>query len=91
MPLRISLCLLMMTAGSCFGQEGTPRFEVASVKPSSQQMLGRFSGGPGSSDPERIIYESTTLENLLQGAYGGLLPPSAQPATRAVRCARSEI
>ncbi len=74
MPTRISLCFLMAATASCFGQTDSPRFEVASVKPSPQQGLGRFSGGPGSSDPERIIYESTTLENLLQGAYGGLRP-----------------
>jgi uncharacterized protein (TIGR03435 family) len=78
MPPRISLflmslCFLAMAA-ACAGQSGSPRFEVASVKPSPQQGLGRFSGGPGSSDPERIIYESTTLENLLEGAYGGLAP-----------------
>jgi len=31
--------------------------------------MGRFSGGPGSNDPERVTYESTTLENLIRDAY----------------------
>jgi uncharacterized protein (TIGR03435 family) len=54
----------------CLAQgDSSPHFEVASVKPSLQQRFGAFSGGPGSSDPGRITFESTTLENLIQGAY----------------------
>jgi uncharacterized protein (TIGR03435 family) len=51
---------------TCVAQtESTGHFDVASVKPSLTKSLGRFS-----SDPERITYESTTLENLIRDAYG---------------------
>jgi uncharacterized protein (TIGR03435 family) len=63
--------LLLFVLTTCHAQ--SPHFEVASVKPSPQQRLGTFSGGPGSRDPERITYESTTLENLIRDAYH-LLP-----------------
>ena len=58
----------LLTAAVSLGQENpSPRFDVASVKPATG--LGVFSGGPGSSDPERITYEGTTLENLIEDAY----------------------
>jgi uncharacterized protein (TIGR03435 family) len=59
--------LLLFVLTVCHAQ--SPHFEVASVKPSPQQKFGAFSGGPGSSDPERMTYESTTLENLIRDAY----------------------
>jgi uncharacterized protein (TIGR03435 family) len=59
--------LLLFVVTICHAQ--SPHFEVASVKRSPQQRFGAFSGGPGSSDPERITYESTTLENLIRDAY----------------------
>jgi uncharacterized protein (TIGR03435 family) len=54
----------------CFAQSSPPgHFEVASVKHSAQKEWGRFRGGPGSKDPERVTYESTPLENLIRDAY----------------------
>jgi uncharacterized protein (TIGR03435 family) len=54
----------------CFAQSSPPgHFEVASVKRSAQKEWGRFRGGPGSKDPERVTYESTPLENLIRDAY----------------------
>ena len=61
--------LLLLTCWCCFAQSSPPEhFEVASVKHSAQQW-GRFSGGPGSSDPQRVTYESTTLDLLIREAY----------------------
>jgi uncharacterized protein (TIGR03435 family) len=63
--------LLILACTFCVGQSAvTPRFEVASVKPAAGTGFGRFSGGPGSSDPERITYERATLELLISNAYG---------------------
>jgi hypothetical protein len=65
--------LTLMCRG-CFAQSSPPgHFEVASVKHSAQKEWGRFRGGPGSKDPERVTYESTPLENLIRDAYH-LLP-----------------
>jgi uncharacterized protein (TIGR03435 family) len=62
--------LLAFGCAFCLAQnDSSLGFDVASVKPAPQQRLGAFSGGPGSSDPGRITYESTTLENLIRGAY----------------------
>ncbi len=59
----------LLTATFSFGQENpSPHFEVAAIKPATGR--GPFSGGPGSSDPERITYAGTTLEILIQEAYG---------------------
>ncbi len=58
-------------------QDVNEEFEVASVrateptKPGEWQILqGRVSGGPGTSDPERIAYERVPLIGLIMAAYG---------------------
>jgi len=57
----------------CIAQsEPSPHFEVASVKPMGEGRLGSFSGGPGSTDPERITFQATTMENLIRSAYNVL-------------------
>ena len=72
--------VFLVTPTFCFAQASpSARFEVASVKPAAAGKLGSFSGGPGSSDPERITYERTTLEILIQGAYGVLPDQIAGP------------
>jgi uncharacterized protein (TIGR03435 family) len=59
----------LLAAAFSFAQENpAPHFEVASIRPASGP--GAFSGGPGSSDPERITFGGTTLEILIQNAYG---------------------
>src|SRR5581483_5212386 len=61
--------LVLLTRGCSFAQASPPEhFEVASIKHSAQTM-GRFSGGPGSNDPERVTYESASLELLIREAY----------------------
>ena len=61
----------LLTATFSFAQETpSPHFEVASVKPASASGFGPFSGGPGSSDPERVTFGGTTVEVLIQEAYG---------------------
>jgi uncharacterized protein (TIGR03435 family) len=62
-------CQVVALAGvSCLAQDDlSPHFEVAAVKPA--KGFGPFSGGPGSSDPERVTYQGTTLETLICGAY----------------------
>lgn len=51
------------------GQSKGPSFEVASVKPVGAGRIGAFTGGPGSSDPERITFEAATMEVLIQSAF----------------------
>jgi uncharacterized protein (TIGR03435 family) len=58
----------LLAAAISFGQETpSPHFEVATVKPA--KGVGPLSGGPGSSDPERVTFEGATLEVLIQNAY----------------------
>lgn len=57
---------------------GQPRFEIASVKPASQESEGpSVRGGPGTSDPGRITQPHTTLLRLIHNAYspGGAEDP----------------
>jgi len=64
--------LLMATAAFVGGQSvPSPALEVASVKPASAGSRDRSSmrGGPGTSDPERIIFTNVTLMNILLRAY----------------------
>src|SRR5580658_10452954 len=50
-----------------------PAFEVASVKPTppanATRPRGRFTGGPGSKDPERIDVQAYSMLGLLLTAY----------------------
>jgi uncharacterized protein (TIGR03435 family) len=64
---RSRACWLLLACGAGYAQQ----FDVASVKPVDPESGGRFgsSGGPGTSDPERITY-SVFLQSLLMTAYG---------------------
>ena len=54
-----SLVLIGVVA---FGQNGSPTFEVASVKPSAPSNSRPYGGGgPGTADPEHARYFGTPL------------------------------
>ena len=57
-------------AAAALAQATADHFEAASVKP-SQSSGQRFSlsGGPGSSDPGRIVYSNTILRPILLNAF----------------------
>ena len=62
---------LLLLAITCAWSQQPPEFEVASVKPAAAgRGRGGLTGGPGSSDPERISAESIDLKRLLMKAYG---------------------
>jgi len=56
------------------GQSEHPAFEVASVKLAAPAPGGRarssMRGGPGTADPDRIIFTNVTLTSVLLRAYG---------------------
>ena len=61
--LTILLCLAAAGADDL-------TFDVASVKLSGPQSVTALSGGPGTSDPERIRYGRVRLNRLIDIAYG---------------------
>ena len=70
------LCVLLLVVSTAFGQaiDRSLTFEVASVKlnpPHAGEPVGsKFSGGPGTSDPERITVINRMLRTLIIEAYG---------------------
>ena len=68
----IVVASLTFTSSSAFGQLGE-KFEVASVRRSGPRqphgLEGHIRGGPGSADPERMVYPFVTLRVLLTLAY----------------------
>jgi uncharacterized protein (TIGR03435 family) len=61
--------VLLLTVGIASSQQPS-EFEVASVKPAvAGRARGGLTGGPGTSDPERISAESIDLKRLLMKAY----------------------
>ncbi len=65
---------LLLIGAVALGQPQTgvsvpPAFEVASVKPSTPQSKRGSSGGPGSGDPERYIFNAASLDDLIVIAY----------------------
>lgn len=65
------LAYLMLIATGC-GLRGQATFEVASVKPAASsggQVRSSMRGGPGTADPERIVYTNVTLVSALLRAY----------------------
>jgi uncharacterized protein (TIGR03435 family) len=75
MSKRILRCapIAAFACSLCIAQsESSPHFEVASVKPMGEGRLGSFSGGPGSTDPDRITFQATTIEILIRSAYNVL-------------------
>ncbi len=60
--------LLVFATGTARSQTpAKPEFEVASVRPSG--FAYDMTGGPGTTDPERIHYAGVTIEQVLPGAY----------------------
>ncbi len=55
------------------GQTAPPQFEAASIKPSGPFVPGnmriRMTGGPGTDDPGRVIFEKYVLSDLIEIAY----------------------
>src|SRR5258708_29249242 len=47
-----------------------PSFEVACVKPSGPKSVRNSEGGPGTKEPERFVFTSATLHDLVFRAYG---------------------
>jgi uncharacterized protein (TIGR03435 family) len=67
-------CLLLGVALALNAQSTKLEFEVASVHPLGQvpptpQLAGRVTGGPGSSDPGRIIYSREPMVQHIELAY----------------------
>jgi uncharacterized protein (TIGR03435 family) len=64
----------------CAQSANEPRFEVASVRPVSTPARpnGSVSGGPGTSDLERITYTGAPMVRLLRSAFGILDPNSGE-------------
>ncbi len=62
---------LALVCSCCAAQSVvSPHFEVASVKRDSDtQGLQSFSGGPGSTDPERVTIKRAPLRDLIADAY----------------------
>jgi uncharacterized protein (TIGR03435 family) len=62
---------LAFACAALHGQTAAPKFEAASVKPSSVRG-GSYTGivgGPGTSNPGQIAYNDQTLKNLVFIAY----------------------
>src|SRR5207244_3445464 len=72
--MGIGLAVVTSCAALAQSPEGSPAFEVASVKPAAPPEIGRFrvgmNGGPGTADPGQITYSNVTLKNVLMNAYG---------------------
>jgi uncharacterized protein (TIGR03435 family) len=70
----VSALCLIVGCGAAFGQETNTKFEVASVRPSTEQTAtpanSGMRGGPGTADPERFFYPSVPLKTLLLRVYG---------------------
>jgi len=67
---------IVLDCGAAFSQEGNTKFEVASVRPSTEQTAtpanSGMKGGPGTADPERLTYTNIALKTILLRAYGVL-------------------
>jgi uncharacterized protein (TIGR03435 family) len=69
--MKIFGLMAVLVAASLFGAD-TPQFEVATIRPAAEQLLGqvrRFRGGPGTRDPGRISYVNVTLQQLMTMAW----------------------
>ncbi len=68
-------CLMIGAVVSLSAQTPKLEFEVAAVQALGQVaptalLTGHITGGPGSGDPERIIYSREPMLNLIELAYG---------------------
>jgi uncharacterized protein (TIGR03435 family) len=66
--------LCCLSAAAAYSQTAKLTFEVASVRPSGpfvpRTPEDRTTGGPGTNDPERIIYSRVSMQRLIMAAYG---------------------
>jgi uncharacterized protein (TIGR03435 family) len=71
--VNTTACVIVIcAAGANLGMSQTLRsvhFEVASIKPVTMDVPMRFSGGPGSADPERVTYSRIPVVNLIEDAF----------------------
>jgi uncharacterized protein (TIGR03435 family) len=74
--MRKAIVCGLILAGSIFGQApgSKPEFDVATVRPAAprgpdERTIVARTGGPGSTDPERVRYRDIDLRNLLLEAY----------------------
>jgi uncharacterized protein (TIGR03435 family) len=71
--LTMNTFVLIATAAFALGQSAPyPSFEAASIKPvgpSAGQIRSSMRGGPGTSDPDRIIFTNVTLMSVVLRAY----------------------
>lgn len=69
--MKTTILLQILLASACFAQQ--PEFEVATIKPSPPQPMGRMfmgtRGGPGTDDPGRFTCTNCSLTVLLTAAY----------------------
>jgi uncharacterized protein (TIGR03435 family) len=71
MARRIASAVLFLLAPIVAAQTAVPEFEVASIRPVPPGTpYGGMRGGPGTSNPGQIVYESTTLRAVTARAYG---------------------
>jgi len=68
----LSAACFVLACGTAYSQDANTKFEVASVKPAAPLTVParRMSGGPGTSDPERLSWPNMPLKQLLLRAYG---------------------
>ena len=64
-----STAILFTAAAAIAAPQLQPRFEVASVKPSSPKSVRGEGGGPGRKDPTRYRYQAATIEDIIVTAY----------------------
>ena len=70
--LHLQHAAALLCCAAAFAQTPpTPAFEAASVKPSpaGSRIWPTLRGGPGTSDPGRIVYTNVTLSRVLERAY----------------------
>ncbi len=70
--MRIQSLMFVLLSAAAFAQT-SPAFEAASVRPvakSSDPFGNATRGGPGSSDPERLMYKQVDFAFLLRKAFG---------------------
>ena len=65
----IFICALITSASAWAQRSAAPHFEVASIKPAPDCVLGPNGGGKlGLMSPGRIEVECTTMLSLMRGA-----------------------
>src|SRR5580700_7935815 len=73
-PVLLVLLSSVLLGVTLLHAQTHPKFEVASVKASAPRDAGflvvSISGGPGTSDPGQFHCSNTSLQDLLQRAYG---------------------